>query len=60
MRDALAHTRITPAEKMQRVAGMIKTLFSQKAVKDWNLEVEAKPINMTTNMLSAPQMINNK
>jgi len=40
MRDALAKTRIDPQEKINRVQQMVKTLFSQKAVKDWEIEVE--------------------
>jgi len=56
MRDALAHTRIAPDEKVRRIKQMVKTLFSQKAVKDWNIEVEEEPIEMTTNMLAAPMM----
>lgn len=48
MRDALAHTRIDPAEKLKRIHGMVKTLFNQKAVKDWSIEVEAEPVGVTT------------
>lgn len=59
MRDALAHTRITPGEKMNRIKGMVKDLFSQKAVKDWNIEVEEVPIQMNTSIMAAPQMLTN-
>jgi len=38
---------------------MVKTLFSQKSLKDWNLVVEQDPISMQTNVMGAPQMICN-
>jgi hypothetical protein len=44
MRDALAKTRIDPAEKIKRIQRMVDTLQSQKAMKDWNLVIEHKPI----------------
>lgn len=59
MRDALARTRIDPSEKMNRIHQMVKTLFSQKSLKDWNLVVEQDPISMQTNVMGAPQMICN-
>lgn len=59
MRDALAHTRIDPAEKLKRIANMVTTLFNQKAVKDWSIEVEAEPVGVSTQILAAPQMISN-
>ena len=44
MRDALAKTRIDPAEKIKRIQRMVDTLQTQKAMKDWNLVIEHKPI----------------
>ena len=59
MRDALARTRIDPAEKIKRIQQMVKTLFSQKSMKDWDLVVEQEPIQMKTNVLGTPQMLSN-
>jgi hypothetical protein len=36
---------------------MVTELFNQKAIKDWNLVIDQDPIQMTTNVLSTPQMI---
>lgn len=57
MRDALAQTRIDPQEKIKRIQAMVTELFNQKAIKDWNLVIDQDPIQMTTNVLSTPQMI---
>lgn len=60
MRDALAHTRITPQEKLQRIQQMCKTLFSQKAIQDWNLEIEEVPVSMASTILPGVQMLTQK
>ena len=36
---------------------MVTELFNQKAIKDWNLVIDQDPIQMTTNVLSTPQML---
>lgn len=57
MRDALAKTRIDPNEKTKRIHDMVKNLFDQKALKDWNIQVEAQPVSMTSCIMAAPQML---
>ena len=44
MRDALAHTRISPQEKMDKIFKMCEELFKQKAMKDWDLSIEKVPV----------------
>ena len=60
MRDALALTRIDPQEKIHRIQEMVRTLQSQKAVKDWNIVIEQEPVTMKTNVLGAPTMISDR
>lgn len=36
---------------------MVSELFKQKAIADWGLKIEDHPIEMTTNVLTAPQLI---
>lgn len=48
MRDALAHTRITPEDKLKKIKAMVSQLFSQKAIKDWNLEIEEAPVSISS------------
>lgn len=60
MRDALAKTRIDPTEKLKRVEEMVKTLINQKAIKDWNIEVEAEPVGMQSTIMTAPMMVSGK
>jgi hypothetical protein len=37
-----------------RIKKMVNELFSQKAVKDWDLTIESAPVTMDTNVLEAP------
>jgi len=57
MRDALAKTRIMPGDKMRKIQDMVKNLFQQKAIKDWDLIIEPQPVAMETNVLAAPEII---
>ena len=36
---------------------MVTQLFKQKAIKNWNLEIEEMPVTIQSQMLAAPQMI---
>lgn len=36
---------------------MVKELFQQKAIKEWDLIIEPEPILMDTSVLNAPQII---
>lgn len=60
MRDALAQTRIDPKEKLRRIQQMVHTLFSQKAVKDWDITVEESPVHLQTQIMEAPKMLTPK
>lgn len=57
MRDAMAETRIKPETKMNKIKEMVTELFRQKAIADWGLKIEDRPIEMTTNVLAAPELI---
>lgn len=57
MRDALAHTRISPQEKMDKIFKMCEELFKQKAMKDWDLSIEKVPVAMKTQVMGAPELI---
>lgn len=57
MRDALAKTRIRPHEKLRKIQEMVNELFQQKAVKDWDLTIENKPIEMGTSVLATPKLL---
>lgn len=56
MRDALAKTRVTPQEKIDKIQNMCDLLMQQKAVKNWGLEIEQVPISLTSTVLSSPQI----
>lgn len=60
MRDALAQTRINPAEKTKRIHDMVQTLMNQKAMKDWNLVIEEQPVAMQTQVLAMPQILSDR
>lgn len=54
-RDALAQTRSTPDEKCARILKMVRALFTETSVNNqWDLEVEMKPVEMSTSVLSPP------
>ena len=59
MRDALAQTRITPKEKMDKIQEMCNILFDKKSIKDWDLRIEQVPIEMQSHVLGAPQIFQN-
>ena len=40
MRDALAMTRISPTDKIQRIQEMVDLLAKQNSMRNWGLQVE--------------------
>ena len=54
MRDALAKTRIDPAEKIKRIHEMVRSLQGQKAMRDWNIVIENQAEVMDTSVLATP------
>ena len=42
---------------MDKIKKMVRELFQQKAIKDWDLIIEPEPIHMDTTVLNAPQII---
>ena len=59
MRDALAHTRITPQDKMKKIEQMCEMLFKQQSIKNWDLHIENVPIELQSHVLGAPQIFSN-
>ena len=56
MRDALAHTRISPRDKINQIQQMVDLLAKQNAMKNWGLEIEQVPISLDSFVLGAPQI----
>jgi hypothetical protein len=48
MRDALAQTRITPQQKINKIQKMCAELFKQQCIKSWGLELDMDPVAMQT------------
>jgi len=56
MRDALAMTRISPTDKIQRIQEMVDLLAKQNSMRNWGLQVEEVPISLNSFVLGSPQM----
>lgn len=56
MRDALAMTRISPADKIKTIQKMVDLLAKQKSMMNWGLQVEEVPISLDSFVLGSPQM----
>ena len=57
MRNALAHTRINPQDKINKIKNMCELLFQQKAIKNWGIEIDQVPITLQSCVLQAPQIL---
>jgi hypothetical protein len=48
MRNVLQSCRKNPTQKFSAIQEFSKDLFSQKALKDWGIIIDAKPIQITS------------
>ena len=44
MREALQKTIVTPDQKILKIKSMVQQLFDQQSIKDWNLQIDAAPV----------------
>lgn len=56
MREALKRTHISPFEKVSKIQKMADTLQAQKALKQWDLRIEAMPVEIKSRVMEAPQI----
>lgn len=54
MRDVLASCRKNPAQKFKAIQDFSRDLFSQKALKEWGVIIEAEPIQIQSTILPMP------
>jgi hypothetical protein len=51
MRDVLQSCRKNPEEKFKAIQDFSQDLFSQKALRDWGVIIEAEPIQIQSQIL---------
>lgn len=56
MREALKRTHITPEDKCGRIQKMADVLQAQKALKQWDLKIEAVPVEIRSRVMDAPKI----
>ena len=59
MREALKRTHITPQDKVSRIQRMADILQAQKALKQWDLKIEAVPVEIKSRVMDAPKIFKN-
>jgi hypothetical protein len=59
MREALKRTHITPQDKIKRIQDMATILQAQKALKQWDLKIDAVPVEIKSRVMDAPKIFKN-
>jgi hypothetical protein len=54
MRNVLSSCRKNPAQKFQAIQDFSKDLFGQKALRDWGIIIDTKPMSINSNILPLP------
>lgn len=54
MKNVLQACRKNPDQKFQAIQDFSKTLFTQKALKEWGLDIQCKPMEINSNILPLP------
>ncbi len=60
MRNIMATTRKTPAQKMKSICDFAAQLGSQKTFADWGVEVDFSPQTLDAKLLPAPTALIDK
>lgn len=54
MRNVLSSCRKNPNQKFYAIQDFTAELFEQKAFKEWDIMIEAEPIEITSQILPSP------
>lgn len=60
IRELLDGARKNPQQKVEQIQSLSTLLSNNTVLKDWNIKIEAKPLEFKTSVLSNPRFVPNK